>query len=74
MNPESDDMKDDYSELFASQTPVRGKYYEAAMRDKGFVKLDPDILDAFPNSVDLNAALHSLMEASRHVKLQAVSS
>ena len=52
---------------------VRGKYYEAAMRNKGFVKLDQDILDAFPNSLDLNAALHSLMEASRHVKQQAVS-
>jgi hypothetical protein len=37
MNPNSDDMKDDYSELFATQTPVRGKYYERAMRAKHLV-------------------------------------
>jgi hypothetical protein len=69
MNPNSDDMKDDYSELFATQTPVRGKYYEAAMRNKGFVKLDEDVLTAFPSSSELNAALRGLIDASKHVHL-----
>jgi uncharacterized protein (DUF4415 family) len=69
MNPNSDDMKDDYSELFATQTPVRGKYYERAMRAKHLVELDQDVLEAFPTKVDVNAALRSLIEASKHVHM-----
>ena len=71
MNPNSDDMKDDYSELFATQTPVRGKYYERVMREKHLVELDQDVLDAFPTKADVNAALRSLLEASKHVHLKA---
>ncbi len=67
MNPNYDDMKDDYSELFATQTPVRGKYYERAMRAKHLVELDHDVLEAFPTRADVNAALRSLLEASKHV-------
>jgi uncharacterized protein (DUF4415 family) len=62
-------MKDDYSELFATQTPVRGKYYERAMRAKHLVELDQDVLEAFPTKVDVNAALRSLIEASKHVHM-----
>jgi uncharacterized protein (DUF4415 family) len=69
MNPNFDDMKDDYSELFATQTPVRGKYYERAMREKHLVELDQDVLEAFPTKADVNAALRSLLEASKHVHL-----
>jgi hypothetical protein len=69
MNPNSDDMKDDYSELFATQTPVRGKYYERAMRAKHLVELDQEVLEAFPTKADVNAALRSLMEASKHVHM-----
>ncbi|NJS36147.1 MAG: hypothetical protein HC765_06435 [Brachymonas sp.] len=65
------ELKDEYT-LDYSQG-VRGKYHEAAMRSKGFAKLDQDILEAFPSNQDLNAALHSLMQASRHVKLSAAS-
>lgn len=67
MNNSSDDMRDDYSELFARTTPVKGKYYEAAMRDRGFVRLEEEFLKAFPTSAELNAALRGLVEASRHV-------
>ena len=69
MNSNSDDMKDDYSDLFATQTPVRGKYYERAMRAKHLVELDQEVLEAFPTKADVNAALRSLMEASKHIHL-----
>lgn len=69
MNPNFDDMKDDYSELFATQTPVRGKYYERAMRAKHLVELDEEVLEAFPTKEDVNAALRSLMEASKHIHM-----
>lgn len=69
MSNNSDDMLDDYSEVFSKVTPVRGKYYEAAMRAKGFVRLDEDLLKAFPTNAELAAALRGLVEASRHVHL-----
>ncbi len=69
MNPNSDDMKDDYSELFVTQTPIQGKYYERAMRLKHLVELDQEVLEAFPTKEDVNAALRSLMEASKHIHL-----
>ena len=65
-------LKDEY--VLDYSQGVRGKYYEAAMRNKGFAKLDQDILEAFPSNQDLNAALHSLMQASRHVRQSAVAS
>jgi hypothetical protein len=71
MNPNSDDMKDDYSDLFAKQTPVRGKYYEQAMRAKRLVQIDEDLLKVFSNANELNAALRSLVEASRHVNVRS---
>ena len=62
-------MQDDYSELFAGQTAVRGKYFETAMRAKRLVQIDEDVLKAFPTSYELNAALRGLLEASKHVHL-----
>jgi hypothetical protein len=73
MSNSFDDMRDDYSVLFARSTPVRGKYYELAMREKGFVRLDDELLKAFPTSAELNAALRGLMEASRHVHLTSAA-
>lgn len=68
MSSTTDDMKSDYSDLFARQTPVRGKYYEHAMRAKRLVEIDEDLLKVFPNAKELNAALRGLVEAARHVK------
>jgi hypothetical protein len=48
---------------------VRGKYYERAMRAKHLVELDEDVLAAFPTKADVNAALRSLVEASKHVHM-----
>ncbi len=66
----TDTMRDDYTSLFANETPVRGKYYERAMREKGFVKLDPELMQAFPNNGEVNAALRGLVDAAKHVHLR----
>ncbi len=50
---------------------TRGKYFEQTMRAKNLVSIDPDLLEAFPTSGELNAALRGLLEASRHVHLKA---
>lgn len=68
-----DDMRSDYSDLFARQTPVRGKYFEQAMRARRMVEIDEDLLQAFPSAKELNAALRSLIAASRHVHLSDAS-
>jgi hypothetical protein len=65
-----DTMRDDYTSLFTSVTPVRGKYYEQAMREKGFVKLEPELMQAFPNNGEVNAALRGLVDAAKHVHLR----
>ncbi len=66
---DDDDLLPEY-ELDYS-TSVRGKYYERAMRAKQLVKIDEDLLAAFPNAAELNAALRSLIEAARHVTPRA---
>ncbi|QTD44445.1 hypothetical protein [Ottowia testudinis] len=71
MSSTTDDMKSDYSDLFARQIPARGKYYEQAMRAKRMVEIDEDLLKAFPSAKELNAALRGLVEAARHVKVGA---
>ncbi len=68
MNANTDEMKDDYSEDFAKQTPVRGMYFERAMRAKRLVEIDEDLLPQFADAKELNAALRSVVEASKHVK------
>jgi len=70
-NTTDDDMRDDYTDVFARQEPVRGKYLERAMRSKHLVEIDADLLEAFPDARELNAALRSLVEASKHVKRAA---
>jgi uncharacterized protein (DUF4415 family) len=66
--PDSEyEMKNEYTLDYSKG--VRGKYYEAAMRNKGFVKLDEDLLKAFPSTGELNAALRGLLEASKHIHL-----
>ncbi|PAT32173.1 hypothetical protein CLI92_08320 [Vandammella animalimorsus] len=66
-------MQRDYSALFARQAPLRGKYFEQAMRAKRLVEIDADLLEAFPSARELNAALRNLVEASRHVHALAAT-
>jgi hypothetical protein len=69
MSNRPDEMKDDYSEDFgaaiANGIAVRGKYLG---KTSNIVKLDPDVSAAFPSSADVNAALRSVIEASKHVR------
>lgn len=66
-----DGMRDDYTELLFEQEPQRGRFLERAMRARRLVEIDEDLLDAFPDARELNAALRSLVEASKHVKRAA---
>ena len=70
-NTIDDDMRDDYTDVFAGQQAVRGKYFERAMRSKRLVEIDADLLEAFPDARELNAALRGLVEAAKHVKRAA---
>jgi hypothetical protein len=69
MSNQPDEMKNDYSEDFAaavaSGIAVCGKYLGKA---NNIVKLDPDVSAAFPSAADVNAALRSVIEASKHVR------
>lgn len=60
-------LKDEY--VLDYSQGVRGKYLERTMREKGFVKVDDDIIKVFPTSSELNAALRGLIDASKHVHL-----
>lgn len=62
----NDELQAEYQ--FDYLTGVRGKYYERAMRAKNLVQIDEDLLEVFPNAVELNAALRSLVEASTHMR------
>jgi hypothetical protein len=76
MNPSSDtddEMRADYSDLFATQTPVRSNYYEQAMRAKQMVQIDKDLLDAFPTAAELNATPRGPVESSKHVHNRAAA-
>lgn len=64
-----DDMRDDDSDVFAQQTPMRGVYFERAMRAKRLVEIDASLLEAFADAKQVNAALGGLAEVSKPVKL-----
>ena len=66
----NDELQAEYE--FDYSAGVRGKYYERAMRAKNLVQIDKDLLEVFPNAVELNAALRSLVEASTHMRKPAV--
>lgn len=65
MELEESGMRDDYSEFMKNS--VRGKYYEAAMARKGFVLLESDLREAFPDAQSVNEALRafSQLQAAR---------
>ena len=65
MKPEQeepdDELRPEYD--FDYSTAVRGKYYARIQAEgSNIVVLDPDVADAFPDSVSVNAALRSLMD------------
>ena len=64
------DMRGDYSDTFAGQAGVRGKYFEAALRVKRLMQIDEDTQKAFLATEELDAALRGLLEASSFVHLQ----
>jgi hypothetical protein len=69
MNDNSDDMRDDYSELFAAAiakgTAVRGKYYGL---NQNRLKLGLAVAKVFPSAADVNAALRRNFDAAKHMR------
>ncbi len=66
MNPQTgeadvDDMRPEYD--FSSG--VRGKHYEAYRTGTNVVFLEPDLVEAFPDSASVNQALRLLVNLSR---------
>jgi hypothetical protein len=53
-----DEMRTEYDFSGA----VRGKYYERYRATSNIVVLDPDVSQAFPNSMAVNKALRSLVK------------
>jgi hypothetical protein len=49
---------------------VRGKYAGQLRQRSNVILLDPELMDLFPNSDAVNAALRSLSEIVRRARLQ----
>jgi hypothetical protein len=49
---------------------VRGKYAGRLRQRSNVVILDPELVDLFPNSESVNAALRSLSEIAKRARLQ----
>ncbi len=59
-----DELRPEYS--FDYSKAVRGKYYSRLLSEgANVVVLDPDIAEAFHDSVSVNAALRSLLDLTR---------
>ncbi len=55
-----DDLRSDYDLDFSKGE--RGKYYKRLLKEgSNVVVLDPDVLEAFPDSTSVNTALRSLL-------------
>jgi len=50
---------------------VRGKYYQRMQGGTNVVLIDPDLMDAFPDSAAVNAALRSLKQIADRAKKPA---
>ena len=44
---------------------VRGKYYDRVMAGSNIVLVDPDLMESYPDSEAVNAALRSLKEIAQ---------
>ena len=59
-----DELRPEYS--FDYSKAVRGKYYNRLLaQGANVVVLDPDVAEAFHDSVSVNAALRSLLDLTR---------
>jgi hypothetical protein len=58
-----DEMLDEYSDHL--DAGVQANYHEKALKAVGLVKLEPDVLDMFPDSKDVNEALPAFMREAQ---------
>lgn len=59
-----DELQPEY-DLSQLRGGVRGKYYERYRSRPPFIRLDPDVAEAFPTEASVNAALRMLAEVAR---------
>ena len=57
------EMRADYGDSLG--TGVRGKYFEAAIRNKGLARIDADLLEVFGSSEEINRALRSFVDQKK---------
>ena len=70
---QSDDLRSEYN--FDYSKAVRGKYHRRLMREgANVVLLDPDVAEAFRDSVAVNDALRSLLKISESTRRLTVRS
>lgn len=60
----TDGMRREYN-VGELRNPIRGKYYDRAMKDTTVIPLDPDVAEAFPDAKAVNDALRALLAVAR---------
>jgi hypothetical protein len=67
MNPQTRrvEPEDDIRPEYDFSSGVRGKHFEAYRAGTNVVFLDPDLVEAFPDSASVNQALRLLVKLSR---------
>jgi hypothetical protein len=68
--PEESDMLPEYD----FRQGVRGKYAEQYAGRTNLVRLDPDVAEAFPDSIAVNEALRALLRVARQAARKSAAS
>lgn len=64
-NTRKDDLRPEY-DLDELKNKAVGKYYESYKRGVNVVVIDPDLMEAFPNTKAVNDALRELLERRKN--------
>ena len=60
----SDDLRTEYRRSDFDKLE-RGKYYKRVLANSNVVVIDPDVAAVFPNSTEVNKALHTLVDVAQ---------
>ena len=63
----NDELRPEYDETLL-KNGIRGKYAERYAAGTNIIKLDPDVVAAFPNEKAVNEALRSLLKEKNREK------
>lgn len=65
----NDDMRREYKRSDFPNGLVRGKYAARVAAKSNIVRLDPEIVEAFPTSKAVNEALGAMLKAAKNARL-----